>query len=119
MNFLLPLSDKGKSKMISCRIDEALYNAFQDAAERAEGRGLGRLSITHVVEQAMRMAISQVNGSATQQELPFDAATADEQQDEQQDDEQEHQPDAVQEKPKRSRKPRKTEEVQSEQQDSE
>lgn len=114
-DFYLPLSDKGKTKMISCRIDETLYNAFQDAANKAENLGLGRLSITHVVETAMRKLINNVSGRAVQQDLPFDSA----QDDDQQGDEQEQQPDAEQAKPKRTRKPRKASESHTDQQDGE
>lgn len=114
-DYFLPLSDKGKTKMISCRIDESLYNAFQNAADKSEALGLGRLSITHVVETAMRKLVNRVSGRAVQQNLPFDSV----EDDEQQDDEQEQQPDEEQEKPKRTRKSRKSNESQTEQPDGE
>lgn len=58
-HFLTPKQNKGKGKMMSARIDEALYNDFQRAVELAE-RNDYDLSYTRVVERALQDAIDEV-----------------------------------------------------------
>jgi antitoxin component of RelBE/YafQ-DinJ toxin-antitoxin module len=59
MTFLTPAANKRKSKMVSVRIDEDLLAQFQEAAAKAEAAGY-ELSMTTLVHNAIRMALSEV-----------------------------------------------------------
>lgn len=69
LSFLVPTSNKRKTRMVSIRVDEALLDEFQEAASKADAAGY-ELSMTNVVHGAIRMAIDQtkkLKASASQE----------------------------------------------------
>lgn len=67
LSFLTASTDKRKSRMVSIRLDEALYVEFQQAAEQAAAAGY-ELSMTHVVHRAIRMALDEAYSLAANTE---------------------------------------------------
>ena len=74
MRFLTEASSKSASKMVSVRVPQDLLDQFNEASRRAEEAGY-ELSMTRVVQEALRMAVEEAQSIPAKQEaLPLNAA---------------------------------------------
>lgn len=76
LTFLKPAGANESTKTVSARVPTSVYNSFNNAVQVAQRAGMS-LSITDVIQEAMKAAVKEVKQACGEQAFQQDLALAD------------------------------------------